>query len=85
MSEIRRAVDEYNRYRGAEAKARILSIDKEILTIEIRGSFCYTCGFYDWIEDMVYTFDEFNIESQIIEVKELEDGAIAKIKYKERR
>ena len=84
MKKVEKAVKEYNRYRGVEARAKILSLDKNMLTVEIRGSFCETCGYYDWIEDMVYVLEDYDIESQIVEIRELEDGAIAKIKYKER-
>ncbi len=84
MKKIRKALDEYNRYRGVEARAKLIFIDKDVMTLEFRGSFCETCGYYDWIEDMIYILEEYSIESEIIEIREVDDGAIAKIKYKER-
>ncbi|HIQ13938.1 MAG TPA: hypothetical protein EYH44_06115 [Thermoprotei archaeon] len=79
---IQKAIEEYNRYRGVEAKAKILYLDKDILRVEIRGSFCETCGYYDWIEDIVYILRDYDIDSELIRVNELDDGAIAEIKYK---
>ncbi len=84
MKKIRKALEEYNRYRGVEAEAKLISIDKDVVTLEFRGSFCETCGYYDWIEDIIYILEEHSLKSEIIEIKELDDGAIAKIKYKER-
>lgn len=79
---ILKAVEEYNRYRGVEAKAKILYLDREVLRLEIRGSFCETCGYYDWIEDIIYILMDYKIDSEIIGIDELDDGAIAEIRYK---
>ena len=79
---LKKAIEEYNRYRGSEAQAKIISVEDNEVIIEIRGSFCETCGYYDWIEDLVYVMEDYNIKSQIKEIKEEYDGAIVKLKYK---
>jgi len=63
-----KAVDEYNKYRSPEATARIVYFDGERLTVSIEGSYVTTCGLYDWLEDLKYIFERFNLEAEIIEI-----------------
>ncbi len=59
---VNEAVKEYNKYRGAVAKARILKIDGAELALEISGKLCYTCGFTDYLEDFVYELERVTDE-----------------------
>ena len=53
---IRRTVLLYNRYRSPEAVAKIVLVTPENVTIAFTGSFCYSCGVMDYLEDFVYEF-----------------------------
>ena len=55
---VEKAVENYNRYRRPEAAARILEVKEGSVLVEFSGSFCYTCGVYDWIEDLIYELRE---------------------------
>ncbi len=77
------AIKNYNRYRGSEAHAKIIDIRDSRVTIEVRGSFCETCGYYDWIEDLIYEMEEFGIKAKITNIIELIDGAIVSMDIKE--
>ena len=39
------------------------------------GSFCQTCGYYDYFEDLLYLLlDDFGVETEITDVTQDEDG-----------
>jgi|YelNatPaOPRAMG01_1025707.scaffolds.fasta_scaffold14578_3 hypothetical protein len=72
---ILRAIDKYNMYRGKEANARLIFANKSKIIVELTGSFCYSCGFYDWIDDLRYEFmDELNLDIKIASIDEVKLG-----------
>lgn len=46
------ALREFNRWHGAEAIARLISVEKSLIRIELKGPFCRTCGLYDYFDDL---------------------------------
>ena len=63
---VRKTVVLYNRFRSPEAFAKIVYVSPELVTISFSGSFCYSCGVLDYIEDFVH---EFKILSSKAELK----------------
>ncbi len=53
---IRKTILLYNRYRSPEAIAKIVIVTPENVTIAFTGSFCYSCGVLDYLEDFVHEF-----------------------------
>ncbi len=53
---IRKTILLYNRYRSPEAIAKIVIVTPENVTIAFTGSFCYSCGVIDYLEDFVHEF-----------------------------
>ena len=53
---IRKTVTLYNRFRSPEAVAKIVIVTPENVTIAFTGSFCYSCGVIDYLEDFVHEF-----------------------------
>ena len=53
---IRKTILLYNRYRSPEAIAKIVIVTPENVTIAFTGSFCYSCGVMDYLEDFVHEF-----------------------------
>ena len=53
---VRKAVALYNRYRSPEAIAKLVNVSPENVTIAFSGSFCYSCGVLDYIEDFIHEF-----------------------------
>ncbi|MEM0328899.1 MAG: hypothetical protein QXU12_04820 [Nitrososphaerota archaeon] len=51
---LERAVEEYNKFRSPEAVVRIIELRDDGFVAEFSGSFCLTCGVYDWLEDLRY-------------------------------
>ena len=63
---VRQAIILYNRYRSPEAIAKLVSLSPENVTIAFSGSFCYSCGVLDYIEDFIH---EFKILTDKVELK----------------
>ena len=51
---IRKAILLYNRYRSPEAVAKMVSVSPENVTLSFSGSFCYSCGVIDYVEDFIH-------------------------------
>ena len=73
---IVKAIDEFNKYRAPEAKARLISQDENSFKIEFTGSFCRTCGFYDYFDDYRILLQEIGMETKIRAIEEIDEGAI---------
>ncbi len=73
---LKNAVREYNKYHSPEATAKLVSMNDESFTIEFTGSFCQTCGFYDYFEDYTVLLKEKGLEVAIDEINETDEGAV---------
>lgn len=69
-NEIIDAIKNYNRYRSPEATAEIIGYKDNVLTVRFTGSFCFTCGVNDWIEDLKYVLEDHGVEAEISEIIE---------------
>lgn len=68
---VEKAVDEYNKYRAPEAKASIEHLKRGELKVRIEGTFCFTCGFYDYIDDLKIELEDAGVHVEVREVKEV--------------
>jgi len=75
---VEKAIGEYNRYRAPEAKARLISFGGKSFEVEFTGSFCSTCGFYDYFDDFKILLEEIGLGAKIAEIKEIDEGAAVK-------
>ena len=73
---IVKAIDEFNKYRAPEAKATLILQDENLFKIEFKGSFCRTCGFYDYFDDYRILLQEIGLETKIRAIEEIDEGAI---------
>ena len=70
------AIEEFNKYRDPLIVGKLLDFDGESFTIEFTGSFCRTCGFYDYFEDFQYELlDIIGLSTEIKEIEEMPEGA----------
>jgi superoxide reductase len=47
------------------------------------GSFCHTCGYYDYFEDLLYLLlDDYGQSTRIIEIDQMEDGDYVRYEIK---
>ena len=51
---VSNAVESYNHFRRPEAVAKLVKLEKDELVVDFEGSFCRTCGTYDYFEDLIY-------------------------------
>jgi len=79
---IEMALEYFNKYRSPEANAKLIKIKKNEILVSFTGSFCRTCGFYDYFEDFIIFLEEFGLNSSTKEIKENENGAIVKFSLK---
>jgi superoxide reductase len=77
---VLKAINEFNKYRSPEAKAKVVSFNGDSFIIEFSGTFCYTCGFYDYFDDLRLILEVSELTTEIIDVKELEEGAVVKFR-----
>ncbi len=69
----KKALEDYNRIRAPEAIAKLIKVEGNLLYIEFSGSYCETCGLYDWIEDFKYVLEDLGVKAEIVDVIEPED------------
>lgn len=65
-SVVRKTVAVYNRFRSPEAFAKVVLVTPDLVVISFSGSFCYSCGVLDYIEDFIH---EFQIFTDKVELK----------------
>lgn len=64
---VLKAIEEYNKYRSPEAKAKPVKISEKELVLDFEGSFCRrTCGVADYLEDFIYELQRLvNVKMRI--------------------
>jgi len=75
---IKKAIEEYNKYRSPEIVAKLTSVSKRSFKVEFTGPFCLTCGFYDYFDDFKIVLEEYGLRVRVEEIEELGDGAVVK-------
>lgn len=75
-----RVIEEYNKYRSPEVTAEIEYIGEDYIEVLFKGSFCYTCGFYDYFEDFIIEAREFGIFLSLDRIVEVDEGAVVRFK-----
>jgi hypothetical protein len=53
---VHRTITLYNRFHSPEATAKPVNVTLEKVTVAYSGSFCYTCGVTDFLEDFIHEF-----------------------------
>ncbi|WP_297417554.1 hypothetical protein [Thermococcus sp.] len=78
---LERVLFEFNRLHGSEAEVRILNLEGNEVIIEFEGSFCATCGLYDYFEDIKWEAIELGVELEPIDVLEAEEDGFEHGRY----
>ncbi|MEM3712654.1 MAG: hypothetical protein QXR97_03850 [Thermoproteota archaeon] len=78
---VLKAINEYNKYHSPEAKAKLIKISEKGFTVDFEGLFCFSCGVYDYFEDLIYELKNFVDEDvEILSFKEYGPDKI-RVKY----
>ncbi len=67
---VEKAIEVYNRYRGVEARAKLLKVKGDVVYVLFEGSFCETCGINDWVDDLRYVIEDLGGEAELVTVVE---------------
>ncbi|ASJ03022.1 hypothetical protein A3L09_07005 [Thermococcus profundus] len=81
MEELNRVINEFNKLHGSEAVARIREITGDEIILEFEGSFCATCGLYDYFEDIKWDAMDFGLRIEPVEVLEAEEDEFEHGRY----
>lgn len=73
---VKDAVNEFNRYHGVEATVKVIDWLENGLIAEFRGSFCLTCGFYDYFDDFLQLLESRGVKAAVLNITEQNDGAV---------
>jgi hypothetical protein len=82
VNTIHQTIDEYNRYHAPEVTVQLRTYDKHSYCILFTGSFCHTCGFYDYFDDFKYLLEDHGIHTMIIQITETDTGAYVSFQHK---
>lgn len=75
-----RAIKEYNMYRVPEVKVKLIELDDDWLKINFEGSYCLTCGFYDYFDDFKITLEDLGLKTYITDIEEKDESVNVKFK-----
>ncbi len=70
------ALQEYNKYRAPEAIAELVQVGDNWFTVFFKGSFCYSCGVYDYIDDLRVLLEDFELKTCIEHLEERDEGIL---------
>ena len=69
------AIPEFNRIRIPEVEATPKEINADGFTVFFSGSFCTTCGYYDYFEDLLYLLlDDYGLNTAIRGIEQKDEG-----------
>jgi len=64
------AVKRFNELRSPEAGAGLVHTEDDLIVVRFSGPFCYTCGLYDYFDDLAWELRERLGESVVLEAVE---------------
>ncbi len=73
---IENAIGEFNKYHSPEANTKLVSMNDKSIKIEFTGTFCHTCGFYDYFDDYKILLEEKGLKAVIGEINEGDEKAV---------
>ena len=80
---LNKGLEEYNKYRTPEVVATLKKLNENSFGVEFRGTFCTTCGFYDYFDDLKYELEDLGLFVDIEKIEEFEEGAFVEFVIKE--
>jgi hypothetical protein len=78
---VKEAIRVFNKYRSPEANAKLIKFDNKKIVVDFTGTFCRTCGFYDYFDDLRIFLEEKGIKSKVSKIEEKENGAIVSFSF----
>jgi len=73
---IQSAIKEFNEHRVPEVEARLIKYHDSSFIVKFTGTFCQSCGFYDYFEDFRLLLEnDFGVRTSIQQIEEITAGA----------
>jgi len=70
------AIARYNEGRAPEAVAELVGWEGEVATVKFTGTFCKTCGVYDYFEDLLGY-----LPGEILGFEPIADGFLVRFRF----
>jgi len=68
-NKLLKGIEKFNEIRVLEAKAELVEIKGNEVLVRFSGHMCFTCGTYDYFEDLIYEAKDCGIELKIKDFK----------------
>lgn len=89
MNEIKNkiliAIEWFNEIRRPEAVAELIELKGNNFSIKFSGHMCFTCGTYDYFEDLMYELRDLGVEAKIKEFRNLGNYFLVRYQIKIKR
>ena len=73
LEKVREAISKFNKEFGAECE--VLKANEDEIVVHFKGHVCFTCGTYDYFEDLAFKISEALGEEYVpAKYEQLEDG-----------
>jgi hypothetical protein len=77
---ILKAIEKFNEIRIPEAKAELIEFKENNFLIKFSGNMCFTCGTYDYFDDLLYELKDVGLETKIKSFKNCGDYYLVQYK-----
>ena len=64
-NKLLKGIEKFNEIRVLEAKAELVEIKGNEVLVRFSGHMCFTCGTYDYFEDLIYEMKNLGINLQL--------------------
>ena len=79
---VRESLVDFNKYHVPEVEVELTEMHPDFFKVRFKGTFCKTCGFYDYFDDLMYNLiDIFGVKTEIISIEEKIDGALVEYRF----
>jgi hypothetical protein len=76
------AIERFNEIRRPEAVAELIELKGNNFLIKFSGHMCFTCGTYDYFEDLMYELCDLGVETKIKEFQNFGDYFLVRYEIK---
>lgn len=79
-NKIKSGIKSFNEIRSPEAKAKLLEFKGKKFFVKFFGHMCFTCGTYDYFDDLKFELENFKINCKIRNFKNFGDCYVVEYK-----
>lgn len=76
IQKINHAISSFNKYKGAEAKAELIELNKDSFKVLFSGHMCFACGHHDYFDDLRIELEVLGVKTKAEIAKESKEGTL---------